>query len=1394
MKKKGIYFQYAKINLYGNAPFWVQVMEENTMHIYKGLVIDPACKYFNQVLEFPLDSVTRYIHSHNPQLKGVSGLNSPYIPASESCAILDTIVPDSMDYETHVAVRKIKEAVGHNLVEFVCDRLKFSASQLCKALAAEQVDAVAMAIYNIEAKNQGIIIGDQTGIGKGRIAAAMLRYGHMQGLKPVFISEKPNLFSDIYRDLVDIGADDGIAMEITHEEPTLKKIRYAIWDKLSDDEKQEYDNDPVKYQEYIVNPDNQYEEIFKRSKNKQFDLTTGTRLRPLIINSRSSKTNIIDKNGNLLYTGIESKDLATILDSKKIPDGYDVVLATYSQFNSAKRSLKRDFLAAISADNIIIMDEAHNASGTSNTGEYLQKILSKCRGVTFLSATFAKRPDNMPIYAKKTAMSDVNLNSDQLVSAIIDGGVALQEVLSSQLVSEGQMLRRERSFEGIEVNYITLTEQEYEHRAISDSITQILRDIISFQQDYLKEKIKSMDKRLAKEGKEVKEAGGTSKAGIDSPPYFSKIHNVISQMLFSIKAESVAERAITRLKEGKKPIIAFSSTMGAFLETLETQDGNEIQPGDIINTDFATVLMRGLDGVMRYTVKDHAGNGSRHSFALNEIGQEGLTEYFRIAENIRNSTSSISISPIDQIITLIEAAGYTVAEITGRKLEVIFDTKKASNRKDKISTIVNGLGRTNLDADNKMTGVVMNRKRMNTNDAFRLFNNNEVDVLMINQSGSTGASAHAIVTDRVPLDKVKQRVMIILQAELNINTEVQKRGRINRTGQVYKPIYDYVNSAIPAERRQLMILQKKLKSLDANTTSNQNQSEKILQSDDFLNKYGDDIVYDYLEENPELNLLVGDILKKSSEQSGQEVTKENISLKASGRVAVLSCEQQEKFYTEIIEKYDHFVKNLKNKGEYDLEVETMNLDAETLQASIKIAGLPGKTSVFAADTILERCRVNNLRKPYTKDLLLTMISEALAGKTVHDHKTELKEKYKSFVDRKLADDIGALNKRYEKNILAISEEKQYIKLESEEDRLSYYNKNREEIEAEWTMKITQTKENSTSRFEYLDNIFGYFGIGKGYNYPLSGVNVPCIFLGYSINESKQNPFAPSSVSLRFALANSHKVADLVTSGNEGNMVQAIIGASTWLSPYSSDEYSKNWENYIKNASVTRKECYIFTGNILQAFGEYKGHLINYTTNTGSIKKGILMPDGWSPEIRRGVNLVTLPISKCRKIIFEMYDTGVYHLQSSTGLIIEKNMRDSWVIILPKSKTHQEFYKDPDLIALSVNPQDGFNSVSNKMIASFYKDEMNRVIDILQNKFQVSLQIDPEIFKVNVNISTEESIQGKNTETINAENEYQKDKAAFEFRKNPASCTNVFDIKKKIAIAKARARARLRISI
>ena len=55
--------------------------------------------------------------------------------------------------------------------------------------------------------------------------------------------------------------------------------------------------------------------------------------------------------------------------------------------------------------------------------------------------------------------------------------------------------------------------------------------------------------------------------------------------------------------------------------------------------------------------------------------------------------------------------------------------------------------------------------------------------------------------------------------------------------------------------------QSKLQKLDAQTTSNQKQSSGIMSAVDIFNKYGDQVVYEYLKDNPEVNAELGDQLK-----------------------------------------------------------------------------------------------------------------------------------------------------------------------------------------------------------------------------------------------------------------------------------------------------------------------------------------------------------------------------------------------------------------------------------------------------------------------------------------------------------------------------------------------------
>jgi len=1317
IKKKAEEEMYVKIRLSGKR-IWCKVKSiDKNNSILAWVLTDLPFRKFGSLIRFPADEVIAFT---NLSLGALGALGAPYIPAAATCIILDTIVPDSMDFETHVSVRKAQEKIG-GLDQYVMKKLKYTNAEMCQALAAEQIDAVAMAIYNIEEKNQGMIIGDQTGIGKGRVAAAMIRYGNLNGHQPIFMSEKANLFSDMYRDLADIGSD------------------------------------------HLV---------------------------PFIVNAKSSKTDVKDLNGNIVYQAIPTHDQRPIFSSGKIPERFQFVMATYSQFRSPEsKPEKPNFLRKIARGNIIIMDEAHNASGSSNTGEFMQGVLDGCKGVTFLSATFAKRPDNMPIYAIKTAMRDTTLNKDELVDAIKQGGVALQEVISAQLVAEGQMLRRERSFENVETNYNSLDEHEQIHKAISDNITEIIRDIIAFQGKEITPVIDQKDDIAKAESKEIKERGGTSMAGVDNQPYFSKVFRVIDQLLFSIKASSVADMAIARLKEGKKPLIAFSSTMGAFLENMQTEFGQGVKDGDTINADFKTVLVKGLNGVLRYTETDHAGNKGFKVFKVSELSPEGQATYHQIMDKIESASTGITISPIDVITQKIQDAGLTVAEVTGRKLMVQYKDTEGS------STM----------------GVVLNRKKENTNDAFRRFNNNEVDALMINQSGSTGASAHAITTDQVPPEEVKQRVMIILQAELNVNTEVQKRGRVNRTGQLIPPIYDYVNSAIPAEKRLMMMLQKKLKSLSANAASNQNESKDMLNVDDFLNRIGDGVMADYLMENQGLNTILGDPMKLEGENKEGEKTPENIAHIASGRAAVLSVKNQDQFYREILARYQDQVKYLKQTGEYNLEVEAMNLEAETTDREKIIEG-KGGDSVFGQDTILETCQVNVLTKPYTKTELDNLIKKYLDGQSAEDIQSHVREKFKTFTDNRLGQAIENLFAKYEKLKANITSEAKYKKLKTNQDRQEYVQNRMNELDTAQDASAKMEKEKSQNIFQTLDGMFHSFLIGRGYNFPKDtfdkgSTNVPSVFLGYEIDESRTNPYAPSAIKFRFALADSTRFIQLALSGAQGNLVRAINGASSgWMfSRHKSADFVDNWETHTRKSSSNRQQRYIVSGNILQAFGsDSKGKLISFTTLDQSVRKGILMPENWKPGVKkhwRDQNTVIMPIIKARRIILAKMSGGD-EIRSTTGLVIERSYYDRFLLIMPKSKAYKPMFTDHHITDLCTTPRDGFNMISNKMKAEFTPEKFSNVIDVLQNKYNVAVKINVDQYDVST-----KPTQGKGTKdalTIRAEKEFATDKAKFESRikkqastpaKAPTKSAPVVSMEekaKKIRVAKAKAKARLRI--
>ena len=390
--------------------------------------------------------------------------------------------------------------------------------------------------------------------------------------------------------------------------------------------------------------------------------------------------------------------------------------------------------------NGLLVHNCHNAAGDSSTGTFIRDVLGKSAGVLYLSATYAKRPDNMPVYFK-TDIGMAISDDGQLTGAMAAGGLPLQTVVSHNLVKAGQMFRRERSYDGVSITTTADTARREEHEKLSDTVTLALRGIVEADKAFHNGFVEQMAQQLAKEGAALKDiSGNQASQSVNHTEFSSVVHNFVRQMLLGLKADSAADKAIEALKSGQKPLIAVENTMGSFLA--EYAANSNIRQGQPLGRfDYRTVLERALERSRVIVIKDATGNDTKRKVELSELDPVTRDAYDRAQAIIRSLDLDIPVSPIDWMRNRIEQAGYTVAEITGRNLTVNY-----SEGAPKLSQLP-------TEEQNDKVGTT------------RKFNDGRLDAIILNVSGSTGISLHASEKFK---DK-RPRKMIVAQAAQDIN-------------------------------------------------------------------------------------------------------------------------------------------------------------------------------------------------------------------------------------------------------------------------------------------------------------------------------------------------------------------------------------------------------------------------------------------------------------------------------------------------------------------------------------------------------------------------------------------------------------------------------------------------
>ena len=1156
--------------------------------------------------------------------------STKYESAVKDAPSLGTVVPKQLAEYTARALAKLSEALDGDVSGYVANRLHMSHKELQEALAAEQIDSVALAMYNIEKRGQSVVIGDQTGIGKGRQAAAMIRYGLLSGYLPIFFTDRYTLFSDMYRDCKALGIKDA--------RPLVVNAGASVVD---------FDH-VVEQNDKDGKPDDIWSPYDEEDSEKH----------------EAERMALYQKQYEVVYKAPKKPILQEIFRKGDVPtDAFDYLMITYSQLKDARRDMTRlNFLRLLCERHrvLFVLDEAHKSSGVNaGTASVITQGINMILEETpqtqcvFLSATFAKRPECLLTFMRRTALSAL-ATENTLKDALHYGGVPMQEYVSSCLAAEGQMIRREHSGEGLPTPVYTYLDEDLEvHGEQFDKVMFFFREIV---------------KLSAMVGKLVNHALMQQLLlPFNCYPTRAQLFYINKVLLLSLKAQKVAQAAIDNVKEGRSVVIGMSDTLECIVhDVAANEDGS-------VRGDISTLLLRLLEKTVR-------GSGFANIAANRPIWEiieetddvflkadaKEISDYHtNIKHDIEEEVFHLPVSPIDVMRQLITAEKFVAPN--GEYLNIRFE--ECTGRARQLEYL------SPEGDDDFINAVIKPRKKRHSNLIFNDFRNNKLDVILINACGAIGASAHAISTAEVPEDQVRQRKMLIVQNDLDVNIDLQKRGRINRTGQRMDlpPLYEYIITAIPSEKRLNMMLRAKLRSLSANTAAWQDQDREQADFVDIDNKYGNEVAKEYMKSHPELAVAI-------------DLTRNVTASRLLARSAMLSVAAQQNIVDDLIAGYTTLEAELHRLNQWDLEREFRDFEADFVRDEL-FTTAKAKTRLGGC-SYLSTYKCKQKTFPYSYETLTSLCKEAKAAYgNPYKENPALQKQVKDYYARRDKDVHRRFKARSQmllngaKRILGTycgNKEMADAWLQkaytpSSKWGSTYFDDVKEQKRAKQIMHklvsfsneynhLLEAKKQEMKKYaeerKRLIKVLSKAEIGNGYaniREQLDGEAMPqkvkAVLRDIRFGKDDRTRFLPSRVELVFALTAVYTEIriNLVHNSKWSNCKRLleILESHAW------QPNANVWDREIalnNNKIVERK---IITGNILGAYvhpaiAELKPRFISFSLKEKDVDKphtqiGLLLPMDES-KIRKSLNTISIPLHEGFK-----YATNVNTCYTIAGL-------------------------------------------------------------------------------------------------------------------------------------------------
>ena len=708
--------------------------------------------------------------------------------------------------------------------EAVAEAIGCSREELAAMLIPEQIDAVGMRM-NAAERGRGFLLADQTGIGKGRSLAAMIR-AHLRGgpkRKVLYFTESASVnVPDVCRDLAAVGAWD--------------RERTAL-------------------------------------------LVTG------------AKFFLAEEPSEQPLGPPAAPRQREIFESGSWPDGISLVVTTYSKFSGAEGAPPSMWLStALDADTMVVMDEAHNAlNPKSNTGRNLRAALGAvpASGAVFASGTPARDPRGLNLY--RPLLPDAPQEAlHEILDGIESSGTVAQEAFASMLAEDGVMLRRDHDLGNIDFRVDLPDDARMaRYQEIMDMLSPIVEGMIGASLrigEFVGRRQALEFRRMIDEGvAESVARERTNELQQYSMSVGGPLANFARICMNALKIDQTVEAAAREALADRKPLITFHSTNAALLQEVLRLDLRRVaQGGDLsVKLSLKDQVRRIHEGIYEVTL-----DGDR--IDVRSVSREIAALSRRIDELADALPDDLPVSPIDSLKEKLQAGGFRVGEISGRLL---------CYRGGRIER------RSRAERDRR---AVINA-----------FNSGDLDILIYNSAGATGASYHA----SPEFKDQRGRTLVELETPVDIIKYVQSQGRGNRYGQVETPKVVSVMTGLTPEMRILQQRNSKLRSLGASVDGNRAHPLLLDDVPDFLNRVGDEAAQNVLLSMPHLARRLGfaDIADReeraaTGEADSAKSAAESLANRVLARSIMLPAAEQDDLVRRIRMEFDVLIEELESRN------------------------------------------------------------------------------------------------------------------------------------------------------------------------------------------------------------------------------------------------------------------------------------------------------------------------------------------------------------------------------------------------------------------------------------------------------------------------------------------------